>query len=141
MQMPLTRYRFATHLKYLARYLPSVISQPALRIVDDLLYDTGCAGEIFSTNLAVARYDRAFFVMRNWDFLVRVATTASVQDISSVAAVEQRSISEMRTARERMGILKSTLLWVREQILEREADATLGALMTLESGRTKFSHA
>ncbi len=35
-QMLLTRYCLATRLNCLARYLPSVISQPALSIVDDL---------------------------------------------------------------------------------------------------------
>jgi len=36
-QMLLTRYCLAPRLNCLARYLPSVISQPALRSVDDLL--------------------------------------------------------------------------------------------------------
>ena len=54
-QMLLTRYCLATRLNCLARYLPSVISQPALSIVDDLLVATvaGCAGES-PTNITAA---------------------------------------------------------------------------------------
>jgi hypothetical protein len=46
-QVLLARLCLATHLNLLARNLPSVISQPALCIVDDLLVATvaGCAGE------------------------------------------------------------------------------------------------
>ena len=55
-QMLLTRYCLATRLNCLARYLPSAISQPALRIVDDLLVSTvaGCAGEDSATNITAA---------------------------------------------------------------------------------------
>ena len=40
-QLLLARYCLATRLNCLARYLPSAISQPALRIVDDLLVASG----------------------------------------------------------------------------------------------------
>ena len=51
-QLLLARYCLATRLNCLARYLPSVISQPALRIVDDLLVASvaGCAGEDSASN-------------------------------------------------------------------------------------------
>ncbi len=39
-QLLLARFCLATRLNCLARYLPSAISQPALRIVDDLLVAT-----------------------------------------------------------------------------------------------------
>ena len=64
-QMLLTRYCLATRLNCLARYLPSVISQSALSISDDLLVATvaGCAGES-PTNLTAATQGRALLAMR-----------------------------------------------------------------------------
>ena len=89
-QMLLTRYCLATRLNCLARYLPSIISQPALSIVDDLLVATvaGCAGES-PTNLTAATQGRALLAMRYGGVLPGAATTAPAQHISSVAAVER----------------------------------------------------
>ena len=55
-QMLLARFCLATRLNCLTRCLPSVISQPALRIVDDLLVATvaGCAGENSLADLTAA---------------------------------------------------------------------------------------
>ena len=60
-QMLLTRYCLATRLNCLARYLPSAISQHALRIVDDLLVAAvaSCAGEASPTKLTGKK-------MANW---------------------------------------------------------------------------
>ncbi len=86
-------------LTRLARYLPSTISQHALRIVDDLLVAAvaGCAGEASPTNLTAATQGRALLAMRYGGVLPGAATTAPAQQISSVAAVE-RSISETGAA-------------------------------------------
>ena len=75
-QMLLTRYCLATRLN-LARYLPSVISQPALSIVDDLLVATvaGCPDES-PTNLTAATQGRALLAMRYGGVLPGAATTA-----------------------------------------------------------------
>jgi hypothetical protein len=64
-QMLLARYCLATRLNCLARYLPSVISQPALRIVDDLLVAmvTGCAGGGSPTNLTAATQGRVLLAI------------------------------------------------------------------------------
>jgi len=95
-QLLLARSCLTTRLKCLARYLPSAISQPALRIVDDLLVATvaGCAGEDSATNLTAATQGRALLAMRYGGVLPGAATTAPAQHVSSVAAVE-RFISEM----------------------------------------------
>ena len=124
--MLLTRYCLATRLNCLARYLPSVISQPALSIVDDLLVATvaGCAGES-PTNLTAATQGRALLAMRYGGVLPGAATTAPAQHISSVAAIE-RSISEIGAALERRGAEPSALRTVRERIRAREANTTLG---------------
>ena len=55
-QLLLARYCLATRLNCLARYFPSTIFQPALRIVDDLLVASvaGCAGDDSASNLTVA---------------------------------------------------------------------------------------
>ena len=55
-QMLLARFCLATRPNWLARHLPSVISQPSLRIVDDLLVATvaGCAGENSLADLTAA---------------------------------------------------------------------------------------
>ena len=59
-QMLLARYCLATLLNCLARYLPSAISQPALRIVDDLLVAkvASCAGGGSPTNLTAVTQGR-----------------------------------------------------------------------------------
>ena len=118
----------------MARYLPSVISQPALSIVDDLLVATvaGCAGES-PTNLTAATQGRALLAMRYGGVLPGAATTAPAQHISSIAAVE-RSISEIGAALERRGAEPSALRMVRERIRAREVNATLGVLTPLEAG-------
>ena len=87
-QMLLTCYCLATRLNCLARYLPSAIFLPALRIVDDLLVATvaGLAGEDSATNLTAANQGRALVAMR---VLPGAATTAPAQHVSSVAAVER----------------------------------------------------
>ncbi len=86
-QMLLTRYCLATRLNCTARYLTSVISKPALSIVDNLLVATvgGCADD--PTNLTAATQRRALLAMRYGGVLPGTAMTASVQHISSVAAV------------------------------------------------------
>jgi hypothetical protein len=91
-QMLLTRYCLATRLNSLARYLPSVIFQPALSIVDDLFVATvgGCAGES-PTNLTAATQGRALLAMRYGGVLPGGATTAPAQHISSVAAQSVKS--------------------------------------------------
>ena len=96
MQMLLARYCLATRLNCLARYLPSAISQPALRIVDDLLMATvaSCAGGGSPTNLTAATQGRVLLVMRFGGALPGAAVTAPAQYVCSVAAVE-RFISEM----------------------------------------------
>ena len=131
-QMLLTRYCLATRLNCLARYLPSAISQHALRIVDDLLVAAvaGCAGEASPTNLTAATQGRALLAMRYGGVLAGAATTAPAQHISSVAAVE-RSISETGAAQELRGVEPSALR--RERLQAREANAALGALTPLES--------
>jgi hypothetical protein len=132
-QMLLTRYCLATRLNCVARYLPSTISQHALRIVDDLLVAAvaGCAGEASPTNLTAATQGRALLAMRYGGVLPGAATTAPAQHISSVAAVE-RSISETGAAQELRGVEPSALRRVRERLQAREANAALGALTTLE---------
>ena len=110
-QMLLTRNCLATRLNCLARYLPSAISQPALRIVDDLLVATvaGCVGEDSATNLTAATQCRALLAMRYGDVLLPgAATTAPAQHISSVAVVE-RFIREIGVALERWGTEPSAL--------------------------------
>ena len=133
-QMLLTRYCLATRLNCLARYLPSVISQPALSSVDDLLVATvaGCAGES-PTNLTAAIQSRALLAMRYGGVLPGAATTAPAQHISSVAAVE-RSISEIGAALEWRGAEPSALRRVRERIQSREANTALGVLTPLDAG-------
>ena len=112
------------HLNCLARYLPSAISQPALRIEDDLLVATvaGCAGKDSATNLTAATQSRALLAMRYGGVLPGVATTAPAQHISSVAAVE-RFISEMGAALKRRGAEPIALRRVRERIQARGANA------------------
>ncbi len=133
-QTLLTRYCLVTRLNCLARYLPSTISQHALRIVDDLLVAAvaGCAGETSPTNLTAATQGRALLAMRYGGVLPGAATTAPAQHISSVAAVE-RSISETGAAQELRGVEPSALRRVRERLQAREANAALGALTPLES--------
>ena len=108
--MLLTRYCLATRLNCLARYLPSTISQHALRIVDDLLVATvaGCAGDASPTNLTAATQGRALLAMRYGGVLPGAATTAPAQHISSVAEVE-RSIRETGAALEQRGVEPSAL--------------------------------
>ncbi len=127
--MLLTRYCLATRLKCLARYLPSAISQHALRIVDDLLVATvaGCAGEASPTNLKAATQGCALLAMRYEGVLPGAATTAPAQHISSVAAVEC-SISETGAAQELRGVEPSALRRVRERLQAREANAALTPL-------------
>ena len=108
------------------------ISQPALIIVDDLLVATvaGCAGES-PTNLTAATQGRALLAMRYGGVLPGAATTAPVQHISSVAAVE-RSVSEIGAALERRGAEPTepcTLRSVRECIRAREVNAKVVVLM------------
>ena len=107
-----------------ATSLPSAISQPALRIVDDLLVATvaGCAGEDSATNLTAATQGRALLAMRYGGVLPGAATTAPAQHVSSVAAVE-RFISEIGAALERRGTEPSALRRVRKRIQAREANA------------------
>ena len=133
-QMLLTRYCLATRLNCLVRYLPSTISQHALRIVDDLLVATvaGCAGEASPTNLTAVTQGRALLAMRYGGVLPGAATTAPAQQISSVAEVE-RSISETGAAQELRGVEPSALRRVRERLQAREANAALEALTPLES--------
>ena len=110
-------YCLATLLNCLARYLPSAISQPALRIVDDLLVASvaGCAGEDSASNLTAATQGRALLAMRYGGVLPGAATTAPAQHVTSVAAVE-RFISEIGAALERRGTEPSALRRVRERI-------------------------
>jgi hypothetical protein len=77
-QMLLTRYCLATRLNCLARYLPSAISQPVARVVDDLLVASvaGCAGEDYASNLTAADQDRALLAIRYGGVLPVAATTA-----------------------------------------------------------------
>ena len=109
-QLLLARYCLATRLNCLARYLPSAISQSALRIVDDLLVATvaGCAGEDSATNLTAATQGRALLTMRYGGVLPGAVTTAPAQHVSSVVAVE-RFISEIGAALEQRGIEPSAL--------------------------------
>jgi len=88
----------------LARYLPSAISQPALRVVDDLLVVSvaGCACEYSATNLTTATKGCALFAMRYGGVLPGEATTALAQHVNSVATVE-RFVSEIGAALERRG--------------------------------------
>jgi hypothetical protein len=136
--MLLTRYCLAMRLNCLARYLPSTISQHALRIVDDLLVAAvaGRAGNASPTNLTAATQGRALLAMRYGGVLPGAATTAPAQHISSVAAVE-RSISETGAAQELVlelnGVEPSALRRVRERLQAREANAAQRALMPLES--------
>ena len=115
-QMLITRYCLATRLNCLAHYLPSVISQPALSIVDDLLVATvtGCAGES-PTNVTAATQGAALLAMRHEGVLPGAATTAPAQHISSIAAVEP-SINEIGAALERRGAEPCALRRVRERI-------------------------
>ena len=101
-QLLLARFCLATRLNCLARYLPSVISQPALRIVDDLLVASvaGCAGEDSASNLTAATQGRTLHAMRYGGVLPGAVTTAPAQHVSSVAAVEC-FISEIGAALER----------------------------------------
>ena len=98
-QMLLTRYCLATRLNCLTRHLPSVVFQPAFRIVDDLLVATadGCAGKDSATNLTAATQGRALLAMRSGCVLPCAVTTAPAKEVSSVAAVE-RFISEIEAA-------------------------------------------
>ena len=135
MHILLTRYCLATRLNCLARYIPSVISQPVLSIVDDLLVATvaGCAGES-PTNLTAATQGRGLLAMRYGGVLPGAATTAPAQHMSSVAAVE-RSISEIGATLERRGAEPSALRMVRGRIRAREANVTtLGVLTQQEAG-------
>ena len=134
MQLLLARYCLATRLNCLARYLPSAISQPALRIVDDLLVATvaGCAGEDSATNLRTATQGRALLAMRYGGVLPGAATTAPAQHVSSVAAVEW-FISEIGAALERRGTEPSALRRVRKRIQAREANAAQETLTPLEA--------
>ena len=79
-QMLLARFYLATRLNCLARCLPSVISQPALRIVDDLLVATvaGCAGENSLADLTAATQGRAHLEMRFGCVLPGAVTSISV---------------------------------------------------------------
>jgi len=102
-QLLLARFYLATRLNCLVCYLPSVISQPALRIVDDLLVASvaGCAGEDSASNLTAATQDRALLAMRYGGVLPGAATTEPAQHVSSVAV--ERFISEIGAALERRG--------------------------------------
>ena len=98
--MLLTRYCLAMRFNCSARYLPSVISQPALSIVDLLVATVaGTAGES-RINLTAATQGRALLAISYGGLLSGVATIAPAQHISLVAAVE-RSISEIGAALER----------------------------------------
>ena len=127
--MLLSRYCLATRLNCLARYLPSAISQPALRIVDDLLVATvaGCAGEDSATNLTAATQGRALLAMRYGGVLPGAATTAPAQHVSSVAAVE-RFIREIGAALERRGTEPSALRRVRGSAFKQEKPTPLKKL-------------
>ena len=124
-QMLLARFCLATRLKCLARCLPSVISQPALGIIDYLLVATvaGCAGENSLADLTAATQGRALLAMRFGGVLPGAVTTAPAQHISSVAAVE-RFISERGAALERQGTEPSALRQLRGRIQAREVDST-----------------
>ena len=102
-QLLFARSCLATCLNCLARYLPTVISQPALRIVDDLLVASvaGCASEDSASNFTAA-IRRVILAMRHGGVLLGVVTTTPAQHVSSVAAVE-RFISEIGTALELRG--------------------------------------
>ena len=78
-------------LNCLTLCLPSFNSQPALRIVDDLLVATvaGCAGETYLAHLKAATQVCAFLAMRFGCVLPGAVTIALAQHISSVAAVER----------------------------------------------------
>jgi len=124
--MLLARFCLATHLNCLARCLPSVISQPALRIVDDILAATvaGCAGENSLADLTAVSYPPC----NVGGALPGAVTTAPAQHISSVAAVE-RFISERGAALE--GTEPSALRQVRAKRTSTgawETNATLGGV-------------
>ena len=97
-------YCLATRLDCLAHYLPSAFSQPALRIVDNLLVATvaGCAGGCSPTNLTAATQGRVLLAICFREAFPGAAATAPAQHVCSVAAVE-RSISEMVAALEQRG--------------------------------------
>ena len=65
-KMLLARLCLGTRLNCLSRYLPKSVSQPALRIIDELLVATvaGCAGEDSAANLTAAIQSRALLAMR-----------------------------------------------------------------------------
>ena len=71
--------------------LPKSVSQPALRIIDELLVATvaGCAGEDSAANLTAAVQSRALLAMRYGGALPGAETTAPAQHISSEAAIER----------------------------------------------------
>ena len=70
--------------------------------------------------------------MRYGGVLPGAATTAPVQHVSSLAAVEC-FISEIGAALERRGTEPSALRRVRERIQAREANAAQGTLTPLEA--------
>ena len=109
-KMLLARYCLGTRLNCLSRYLPKSVSQPALRVIDELLVATvaGCAGEESTVNLTAAVQSRALLAMRYGGALPGAETTAPAQHISSEAAIE-RFIAETGARLELEGAEPSTL--------------------------------
>ena len=79
-KMLLARLCLGTRLNCLSRYLPKSVSQPALRIIDELLV---------AANLTAAIQSRALLAMRYGGALPGAETTAPAQHISSEAAIER----------------------------------------------------
>jgi len=113
--------------------LPKSVSQPALRVIDELLVATvaGCAGEESAVNLTAAVQSRALLAMRYGGALPGAETTAPAQHISSEAAIE-RFIAETGARLELEGAEPSTLRRVRERIRARAANALAETLTPLE---------